>query len=237
MTEFARVPQLSTRIATHLQTRIEAETWPPGTRLPTEAQMMQEFGVSRAVIREAIAQLRNEGLVETRQGAGAFVREASARPLRLDAAQDMDLRAFAHLFQLRVPLEVEAAGLAARNAGPEDHARLQAALARCDTLQDIVDDTVADDLGFHHAIALATGNPYFEQFLSVIADRIGHVIRRARNGLPPEELNQYTRAEHGAICAAILAGDAQAAREAMRAHMAGGAQRIGLRPEPVKGDR
>ena len=233
----ARNPQLSTQVASDLVAQIEGGGLAVGARLPTEAQMAQDYGVSRAVIREAIAQLRNEGLVETRQGAGAFVRDASARPLRLDAAQDMDLRAFAHLFQLRVPLEVEAAGLAARNAGPEDHARLQAALARFDTPQDIVDDTVADDLGFHHAIALATGNPYFEQFLSVIADRIGHVIRRARNGLPPEELNQYTRAEHGAICAAILAGDASAARQAMRAHMAGGARRIGLRLDREGEDR
>lgn len=225
----ARNPQLSTQVATDLMAKIEGGGLAVGTRLPTEAQMARDYGVSRAVIREAIAQLRNEGLVETRQGAGAFVLEASARPLRLEAAQDMDLRAFEHLFQLRVPLEVEAAALAATHALAVDRARLQAALTRFDAPQETVDETVAADLEFHRAIALATGNPYFEQFLTVIADRIGHVIRRARAGFAPAELHGLTRAEHGAICAAILAGDPEAARRAMRAHMTGGARRIGLR--------
>lgn len=103
MTAFSRNTQLSTRIAAHLLAQIEADGLAAGTRLPTEAAMAREFGVSRAVIREAIAQLRNEGLVETRQGAGAFIADPTARPIRLDGAQDMDNRAFQHLFQLRAP--------------------------------------------------------------------------------------------------------------------------------------
>ena len=229
MTEFARVPQLSTRIATHLQTRIEAETWPPGTRLPTEAKMMQEFGVSRAVIREAIAQLRNAGLVETRQGAGAFVAAPGARPIRLEPAQTMDRRAFAKLYELRTPLEVEAAGLAAQNARKPDLARLAQAMARFDVPEESIEASVAADLEFHHAIALATQNPYFVQVLAAISDRIAHVIRAARAEMTLADLHARTRSEHGAICAAITTRDPQAARAAMRAHMAGGAARIGLR--------
>ncbi|WFE74935.1 FadR/GntR family transcriptional regulator [Roseinatronobacter sp. S2] len=228
MPGFARNTQLSTRIAAHLLAQIEADGLTTGARLPTEAQLARDFGVSRAVIREAIAQLRNEGLVETRQGAGAFVADMAARPIRLDAPQDMDSRAFQHLFQLRAPLEVEAAALAARHRSAADMLRIKAALARFDQPEESADSSVAADLEFHRALALATGNPYFVQFLTAISDRIAHVILAARAETPLDALHAQTRREHAAICAAIVAGDAGAARAAMRAHLAGGAQRVGL---------
>lgn len=229
MTAFSRNTQLSTRIAAHLLAQIEADGLAAGTRLPTEAAMAREFGVSRAVIREAIAQLRNEGLVETRQGAGAFIADPTARPIRLDGAQDMDNRAFQHLFQLRAPLEIEAAALAARHHSADDLARITAALARFDHPEDSADSSVAADLDFHRALAQATGNPYFVQFLTAISDRIAHVILAARAETPLDALHAQTRREHGAICDAIMARDSGAARAAMRAHLAGGAQRVGLR--------
>lgn len=226
---FARNTQLPTRIAAQLLARIEGAGLTAGARLPTEAQMAREFGVSRAVIREAIAQLRNEGLVETRQGAGAFVADPALRPIRLDPAEDMDSHAFAHLYQLRMPLEIEAASLAARHRSPADLARIQAALARFDAPEVSVDSSVAADLEFHAALAAATGNPYFVQFLSAISDRIAHVILAARDGIPLDRLHAQTRSEHRAICEAITAQDAAAARAAMRAHLEGGARRVGLR--------
>lgn len=226
---FARSPQLSTRIAAHLLKRIEADGLTVGARLPTEAQMARDFGVSRAVIREAIAQLRNEGLVETRQVAGAFVGDLTARPIRLEAAQDMDRRAFRQLFQLRIPLEIEAAALAARHRSTANMTRISAALARFDQPEDSADSSVAADLEFHRAVAEATGNPYFVQFLSAISDRIAHVILAARGESPVDTLHEQTRREHAAIGTAIAAGDTSAARTAMRAHLEGGAQRVGLR--------
>lgn len=225
---FARSPQLSTRIAAHMLERIEAGGLTAGARLPTEAQMARDFGVSRAVIREAIAQLRNEGLVETRQGAGAFVGDLTARPIRLDAAQDMDRQAFRQLFQLRIPLEIEAAALAAQHYSASDLARIRKALAQLDQADDSADGSVAADLEFHRAVAEATGNPYFVQFLTAISDRIAHVIRAARCESSADTLIEQTRHEHAAIARAIIAGDAASARAAMRAHLEGGATRVGL---------
>jgi GntR family transcriptional repressor for pyruvate dehydrogenase complex len=227
--QVARNPQLSTRIATLLRNRIEAEGLQQGARLPTEARMAEDFGVSRAVIREAIAQLRNEGLIETRQGAGAFVADASGRPIRLDAAQDMDGRAFRHLFQLRIPLEIEAAALAARHHITADLEQIRQALVRLEHPQSCTDDTVTADLDFHRAIATATGNPFFTQFLTAISDRIAHVILTARAGIALDTLQDQTISEHSAIYAAIAARDSRGARAAMRAHLEGGARRVGLR--------
>lgn len=228
-TAIDRNTQLSTQIAAHLLAQIEANGLTVGSRLPTETQLARDFGVSRTVIREAIAQLRNEGLVHTRQGAGAFIADPSERPIRLDKAQDMDRRAFSHLYQLRAPLEIEAAALAAQHRRAVDLTRLTATMALFEASDLTADASVAADLEFHRALAEATQNPYFVQFLTAISDRIAHVILAARAESPPERLHEDTLREHAAIHDAISDKDPNAARIAMRAHLVGGARRVGLR--------
>src|SRR5947199_10729047 len=86
---------------------------PPGSRLPTEQELIAATGVSRTVVREAVAALRAEGLVVTRQGVGAFVPENARRPLRIDFDPLSPLRAVLDVLELRTGIEIEAAGLAA----------------------------------------------------------------------------------------------------------------------------
>lgn len=226
--QISRNEHLPARIASQFAERIHEGTIKPGEKLPTENVMAQTFGVSRTVIREAIAQLRSEGLVETRQGVGAFVIERQARHIRLGDGEQMDKHAFADLFQLRVPLEIEAAGLAAANRTAGHMQRLDAALERIAQSQEWNTEGVAADLEFHRLIALATGNDYFDQFISAIADRVGHVIMAAREQLMLNDIKAVTLAEHAAIRDAILAHDPLAARKAMRTHLTGSASRVGL---------
>ena len=82
--QILRTTHLPTRIADHYSQQILTGTLKPGDRLPTELAMSKNFGVSRTVIREAIARLRNEGMIETRQGVGAFVIERPTRHIRHD---------------------------------------------------------------------------------------------------------------------------------------------------------
>src|SRR5229473_392951 len=88
----------------------------PGSQLPTEQELIAATGVSRTVVREAVAALRAEGLVVTRQGVGAFVPENARRPLRIDFDQLSPLRAVLDVMELRTGIEIEAAGLAAARA-------------------------------------------------------------------------------------------------------------------------
>lgn len=226
--QIARNEHLPTRIAAQFAQRIHGGDIKPGDKLPTEHAMAQSFGVSRTVIREAIAQLRNEGLVETRQGVGAFVVERQARHIRLEDGQRMDKHAFTDLFQLRVPLEIEAAGLAAVHHTDDHMRQLDAALDLLARPLDWNTEGVAADLEFHRTIALATGNDYFAQFIGAIADRIGHVIIAGREKVMDAEIRAITVAEHRAICDAIRARDPIAARRAMRQHLTGSASRVGL---------
>lgn len=224
----ARTEHLPTRIATQFAKRIYDGVLKPGEKLPTEHAMSKSFGVSRTVVREAIAQLRNEGLVETRQGVGAFVVERQARQIRLEDGKKMDLEAFRDLFQLRVPLEMEAAALAAVHHTEAQMAALDVAVEDMPGAKDWKGSGVAADLEFHRLIAEATGNDYFVQFVSAISERISHVITSARAQGQLDDVIARTIEEHAAVCAAIRSGDPALARAAMRQHLIGSAQRVGL---------
>src|SRR5271154_7419405 len=101
-----------------------------GQSLPTEARRAAEFGVSRPLLREALAELRAEGFVETVNGRGTFVRHPSEADLadafvrQLQLSGDPELTAD-HLYEARQAIEVTSAGLAAERATPELIATLE----------------------------------------------------------------------------------------------------------------
>jgi len=195
----------------------------PGARLPTELEMMASFGVSRTVIREAVSALRAEGLVLTRQGVGAFVAtDVQGRPFRIDPEGLKSLHDILRIMELRMSVEIFAAGLAAERRSASQLQRIAVALGKIDAAIARGETAIAADFDFHRAIAKATGNPYFQNFL----DYLGHYII-PRQTLRIEQRDSETQAaylrkvqgEHHAIHAAIAAGGAPAARSAMRAHL------------------
>lgn len=229
--EIARTEHLPARIAAQFSQRILQGVLKPGDKLPTEHAMSKSFGVSRTVVREAIAQLRNEGLVETRQGIGAFVTEMPQRHIRLEDGGSMDRHAFRDLYQLRLPLEIESAGLAAVHRSADHLAQLAELTGRIERADAQTSESVVADLEFHRVIAAATGNDYFVQFVGAISDRIGHAILEARAKHSVDRIVAVTLDEHAPILRAIASRDPQGARAAMRAHLLGSAERIGLELE------
>src|SRR5262245_36664569 len=114
-------PLAAPRSLTHalierLTDQITAGELKPGAQLPTEQELIAATGVSRTVVREAVAALRAEGLVITRQGVGAFVAQTPRRPFRIDGGELQSLRDVIEVMELRTGVEVEAAGLAAERA-------------------------------------------------------------------------------------------------------------------------
>lgn len=230
-TQITRTEHLPARIAAQFARQIQQGALKPGDKLPTESAMSKNFGVSRTVIREAIAQLRNEGMIETRQGVGAFVIDRPTRHIRLDDGAQMDGDGFRDLFQLRVPLEIEAAGLAATYHRAEHLRQMDQALVRMSVTDDGANDGILADLDFHRTIAAATGNDYFVQFLGAVSDRILQTIVASRERIRLDEIVAIVNREHTELRDAIAARDPVRARAAMRAHMAGSAERIALRLE------
>ncbi|NYT84794.1 FadR/GntR family transcriptional regulator [Pollutimonas harenae] len=224
-----RKKALSAQVADTLRARIEQGEYAPGDKLPTEPVLVQQFGHSRTVIREAIAALRADRLLESRQGSGVFVLPApeSAELLTRLIPAPEKISDMIEELELRIGVEVEAAGLAALRRSPAQEAEIQHQLDRFEQLMQQGELTDEADFQFHMAIAAATNNARFRLFLEHIGRRvIPRVKLRSITGgvnLPSRDHTILT--EHTAIAVAIFAGDAEAARESMRTHLQIGLQR------------
>lgn len=212
---------LTAQLVARLTADITSGKLPPGSRLPTEQEMIAATGVSRTVIREAVAALRADGLVFTRQGVGAFVADRVRRPFRVDFDENSPLREVLNVMELRTGVEVEAAGLSAERASP---AQLKKIVERYQAIESAIargDNAVDEDFGFHCAIADGTGNPQFRRFLEYLGRFI--IPRRTVWGSTKPsarrvDLRTFQR-EHREILDAIKTGAAEEARAAMQRHL------------------
>ncbi|HEX2546345.1 MAG TPA: FadR/GntR family transcriptional regulator [Ramlibacter sp.] len=209
--------------------RIRDGSLAPGEKLPTEAAIMEEFGVSRTVVREAISRLQAAGAVETRHGVGTFVvglgDSAAFRiaPDKLETLQDVIA-----VLELRIAVETECAALAALRRTPENVAALRRALLAFTSAVKEGRDAVGPDFQFHLEIARASQNHHFVDLMATLG---GMMIPRARlepqDPLTPEREAYLHRvnAEHESIVESISRGDPEAARAAMRTHLANSRER------------
>lgn len=224
-----RGPHLSTLVASSISREIAQGRLKPGDQLPTEQALATTFGVSRNVVREAIARLRSEGRIWSQQGRGAFVTDASnPTVLAIDHETLQSADSFRSLFELRGILEVQAAALAAKRRTETDLKAMNAAL---DAMRNAPYGSVAwlkNDLEFHRAVSDATRNAYIGQFLVFVSERVRESILAAGNQQGSDDMARTTLGEHQRILAAIKARDEEGARAAMQEHLAGAARRVGL---------
>jgi len=215
--------KLSRRLSEQLAEQIKSGRFSPGARLPTEQELTRAARVSRTVVREAVAALRAEGLVVTRQGVGAFVSaEPQRAPFRIDPERMRSLDDVLHVMELRLGVEIESAGLAAERASRAQVRAIAAALETIDRAAAGGKSAVDEDLAFHRAIAEATGNAEFPRFLQFIGRHL--IPRRTVSGLPEQMGGRRAylaliQEEHRRICQAIERRDPRGAREAMRRHL------------------
>jgi GntR family transcriptional repressor for pyruvate dehydrogenase complex len=218
------------RISGTLRRDLEAGTFRPGDRLPSEAELTRLHSVSRAVVREAIAALRSDGLVEARKGAGVFALDVSSRlkPARpFDDLATARISQVIELLELRTACEIEATALAAARRSP---AQLETIMDAHDRVAACLRDgqpTRDADFDFHMAIAEATQNRRFPEFLTLIRQGIipRGELQGSEPGARPKDYNLHLLEEHGQILDAIIAGDGDAGRECMRAHLRGSLER------------
>lgn len=231
-----RTQHLPTRVAAQITTEIMEGRLRPGDRLPTEHELADACGVSRNVVREAIARLRSDGVIESRQGVGAFVMEPARRStIRIDASSLRNRENLERLYELRGLLEIDTAGLAAMRRTKKQLQVMKKSIERMRKTEDWSAEGVDADLEFHHAIAAASGNSYVERFVIFLSEQVRESIVAARKSFELDEIVDITIGEHVAVLEAIEAEDPPAAIEAMRSHIKGAAQRLGIdvctRPE------
>jgi GntR family transcriptional repressor for pyruvate dehydrogenase complex len=223
----APVARLSERVADALSAEIKSSRFRPGDKLPTEPELAEQFSVSRTVVREAMSRLKSLGLVESRQGSGVYVLEATIAPLSFDASYAVSKEAVVQMVEVRRALEAEVAGLAALRRSAADLRNIRQAIVSLDKAVESGGDGVQEDVTFHRAIADAARNPFLLstlQYLSRFLHGATRVTRanEARRGDFAREVKQ----EHQAILAAIESKDPTAARAAAFDHMNNAIRRI-----------
>lgn len=224
-----RVRTLAHVLVESLGERIRDGRLAPGDKLPTEAAFMTEFGVSRTVVREALSKLQASGLVETRHGVGTFVvglGDASA--FRIAPEQLATLRDVVAMLELRIGVETEAAGLAAQRRTAQNLVAMRDALSAFNQAVETGRDAVSADFQFHIEVMRATQNPHFSSLMATLGTMVIPRARLDRSRPLDDERLAYLRRvnnEHLSILDAIDNQDVEAARAAMRTHLANSRER------------
>ncbi|MFC4051932.1 FadR/GntR family transcriptional regulator [Actinomadura syzygii] len=214
-----RPSPLVEQAADRLRDQIAAGTWPVGTKLPGETTLAKELGVGRSTVREALRALAGAGLVQARHGSGVFVTATEPDedwPTRLRRASVADV------YEIRMMVEVRAAGLAADRRTPSDLAALDAALAARDAALagPAVEAFIDADIALHTAVVAAAGNP-------VLADLFAGFVPVLREGLLDLAAlvdvraadAAHGRAAHAALVEAVRDRDASAAGRIIEAEL------------------
>ena len=237
-------PHLPMLVASSITREIAEGRLKPGDQLPTEQAFAQTFGVSRNVIREAIARLRSEGRVWSQQGRGAFVSEGpQATVLKIEHDVLASAESYRSLFELRGVLEVHAAGLAASRRTTADRRAMAKHIATMRRAPYGSVAWLAEDVAFHQALAEATRNPYIIHIVGFVSERIRESILVSGHQRRTDDIAALTVYEHSRIYRAVRDRDEEGARKAMQIHLMEAEKRLGLRdadaagPEPSLASR
>jgi DNA-binding FadR family transcriptional regulator len=219
MLTVARARTLTENVIEQLLSLIRAGQWQPGELLPSENQLTQQLGVSRACVREALQAVAQTGMIELRAGRRARVQAPSARALFDPAGMAGLLQpdSLVHLWQVRMAIEVAAVRLAAELGTPDGLAQMEHALADQARAMEQGDPARYNeaDLAFHQHLIQATGNPIFVELYATIRRGI-----QASQNVTTRSLGMERGVRgHSAILETVRAKDPAGAETAMRSHL------------------
>ncbi|MEJ1161083.1 FadR/GntR family transcriptional regulator [Prosthecomicrobium sp. N25] len=216
--------RLYRQVADQLRQLIDRGEYPVGGRLPTERELAEQLGVSRPTVREALIALEVEGRLKIRVGSGIYVVEppaAAAAP-----AGPAPIEGPFELLRARQFVESAIAAEAARVAGPEDVARLDAILAEMDRGGG-KEELIAMDRAFHTTITAMLDNAVLVRFVGELFDqRINPYFEQLALYFENEATWRAATAEHRAVRDAIAAQDPEGASAAMRHHLERSQERL-----------
>lgn len=208
---------LVSELADSLEQAILSGEFSPGDPLPSERAISARKGVSRSVVREALGRLASLGLVRSVHGSGTVVELPNSRQVTVGYQRLLRRPGFRmeNLSAVRLPLETTIAGLAATQRTEQDLDRLEKAQKALGNPRRTLEAHIKADLEFHAALADATGNPLFRVVLAPIQELLIESRRRTLGRYGADLAFDH----HARILAAVRAGDAAAATQAMREHI------------------
>lgn len=207
--------RVTEQLLAHITNNLE-----PGDQLPSVAVISEEFGVSRAVVREAFQSLSTQFAIEVVSGKGAFVTAVDDRPLRLFFRRvvQTDIGTVPELMEVRKPIEMQSAALAAeRRTEAELPPMYQLLTAMSENLTDL--EVYADlDVEFHLSIAKASRNSILTHLIGSIRDSLREGILQGLRVRDSDAALLRVQELHAAVYERIAAGDAAGAADAMALH-------------------
>jgi GntR family transcriptional repressor for pyruvate dehydrogenase complex len=221
---------LTDELAKKLNDAIKSGVYKPGDRLPTEPELCETYGVSRPVLREAISQLKSNGLVIPQQGRGVFVSETGhSASMRLDIPSIEDKQEVLQILELLMAVEVYSTGLAARCRTKKQLTTIKKALDKLIKAISAGEVANEEDMIFHAEIVKATNNRFILTLSSFLEENVRHAIRTARrNTSTSKDYNSIVIKEHEDIYLAIEEQNIENARLAAETHLKKAAERLML---------
>ena len=221
---------LPQQIAEHLADDIRDNRLKPGEKLPPEIELCKIFKVSRTAIREAIARLRHEGLLESKRGSGISVAPLEKRQsFGLATSNPDDPEQINFLYEIRIMVGVESAGLAAIRHTDNDLMRLNHFLEElAKTLKEKKDGSIPHR-AFHKTIAEASYNPYLIEFEWYIHEKLWKMFRESRHRTQTTPgMDVEVHQEHQLLLDSIKSRVPILAREAAMNHLVNSTKRNNL---------
>jgi DNA-binding FadR family transcriptional regulator len=219
--------RLYQQIADDIEKHILNGSYSPGTKLPGEHVLAEQYGVSRNVIRETLKRLKERGLVVIRTGSGTYVSSPSTKPVS-DALQRLLLHAsndvpLSHFYEIRRMLEPQTAYLAAERASNTDLKAIEDAFNYMELSRNDLHSWTQADLDFHLAVASATHNPLITSILDPLTEPLRRVISAGHYDPTGTEAGLEA---HKKILDAIRKPEPEAAYQSMLSHLIDSERRL-----------
>lgn len=197
-----------------------------GARLPSEPEVSRKLGISRPVVRKALAVLKAEGLIESRRGSGTYA--SGRRPAVITFDRPETLAELEDCMRFRMVIESAAAAEAARRKDPANIRNIRRAISQMERGRNLPAGVLGADMDFHLAVARAARSRYYVLTLETLKPHImfGLNLARQLHSIPLITVSRRVIAEHRAVLAAIEKGNEEKAAAAMRHHLLQGIDRI-----------
>ncbi|MCR5336220.1 MAG: FadR family transcriptional regulator [Synergistes sp.] len=234
--DFSNMPvkmeRLSSQISKLILSEIQSGQLAIGDRLPSETELAQKYGVSRTILREAIASLKNEDILEAKQGRGIIVKNSRSRQaFRFsDVFATISMDEINYFYEMRALLESQAAGLAALRRTQEDVKEISNAFAEmAEAVKERTTGAEAHDR-YNKAITRASHNPVLTEFLFFLYEKLHDLAKelRIKTMASPERANNVLE-EHRRVVESIINKNQTAAQEAALTHLKNAAERAGIK--------
>lgn len=215
------------KIIEHLEHQVVSGLLIPGSRLPSERVLSKRFSCSRQTVREALAELRSRGIIETRHGQGStllgFIKSNTGPIAPFDALYTSDPGLLYDVLDIREVLESKAAALAAERASLRDRYRIEqaySALLKSSSGSDSTETHASADFAFHKSIAEASQSPVLAHTLDGLSRLFARSVKASADNLYMRRIERdKINVQHEAIFNAISTGDSDAAGAAARKHI------------------